>query len=129
MRMIFVNLPVEDVTRSKAFFAALGFEFNAEFSDDSCTCMIVEENIYVMLLARARFTDFINDEVSDTSKSTEVITCLSADSRKQVDDTITEAIAAGGKSWKPVMEEGPMYGGSFQDPDGHVWELVHIPQQ
>lgn len=128
MRMIFVNLPVEDVTRSKAFFAELGFEFNPDFSDDSCACMIVEENIYVMLLARERFTDFINDEVSDTSKSTEVITCLSAESRKQVDNTIAEAIAAGGKSWKPVMEEGPMYGGSFQDPDGHVWELVHMAQ-
>ncbi|MFG2223566.1 VOC family protein [Streptomyces sp. NPDC048644] len=128
MRMIFVNLPVKDVARSTRFFAALGFEANPTFSDESCTCVVIDENIYVMLLAEARFKDFINDEISDTATGTEVLNCLSADSRREVDDLLAKALAAGGSPWKPVMEEGPMYGASFQDPDGHVWELVHMGQ-
>ena len=126
MRMIFVNLPVEDIEKSRDFFNRLGFEFNQQFSSDDCACMIIEENIYVMLLTHARFTDFINGEISDAAKSTEVLTCLSAESKEQVDDTIAKAIAAGGKPWKPTSEEGPMYGGSFQDLDGHVWELMYM---
>jgi predicted lactoylglutathione lyase len=129
MRMIFVNLPVKDVKASKGFFTALRFEFNPEFSDDKCACMVVDENIYVMLLEEDRFRDFINGEISDATKTTEVLTCLSADSRQHVDELVANAIAAGGKPWKPTMEEGPMYGGSFQDLDGHVWELLHMEQQ
>lgn len=126
MRMIFVNLPVEDLEKSRNFFGHLGFGFNEQFSSDECACMIVEENIYVMLLVHARFTDFINDEISDATATTEVLTCLSADSREQVDDTVAKAIEAGGKPWKPTLEDGPMYGGSFQDLDGHVWELMYM---
>jgi predicted lactoylglutathione lyase len=126
MRMIFVSLPVRDLPASRAFFTELGFELNAEFSDSSCACLVVDRNIFVMLLAESRFRDFINGEISDPTKATEVITCLSADSRDQVDDTIARALAAGGKPWKPVVEDGPIYGGSFQDLDGHVWELMHL---
>ena len=126
MRMIFVNLPVKDLTSSRAFFAQLGFEFNREFSDDSCACMVVDQNIYVMLLVEQRFRDLINGEMSDAASATEVVTCLSADSRQQVDELVARAIAAGGKPWRPAIEEGPMYGGSFQDLDGHVWELMHM---
>jgi uncharacterized protein len=129
MRMIFVNLPVKDLDASKAFFTELGFEFNPQFSDDTAACMIVDENIFVMLLVEERFRDFINDEVADATRTTEVLTALSADSKQQVDETVAKAIAAGGKPWKPAMEEGPMYGGSFQDLDGHVWELMHMKQQ
>jgi uncharacterized protein len=129
MRMIFVNLPVKDLDASKEFFAELGFEFNPQFSDDTAACMIVDENIFVMLLVEDRFRDFINDEVADATRTTEVLTALSADSKQQVDETVTKAITAGGKPWKPTMEEGPMYGGSFQDLDGHVWELMHMEQQ
>ena len=82
-----------------------------------------------MLLVNERFSDFINDEIADASKTTEAITCLSADSREQVDALVAKAIASGGKAWKPAMEEGPMYGGSFQDIDGHVWELMHMEQE
>jgi uncharacterized protein len=82
-----------------------------------------------MLLVEERFKDFINDEVADATKTTEVLTALSADSKEQVDELVEKAIAAGGKPWKPAMEEGPMYGGSFQDLDGHVWELMHMEQQ
>ncbi len=128
MRMIFVSLPVKDLASSTAFFTGLGFEFNAEFSDDYATCMVVDQNIYVMLLAEKRFRDFINGEISDAMTATEVITSLSVDSRAQVDELVANAIAAGGKPWKPAIEEGPMYGGSFQDLDGHVWELMHMSE-
>ncbi|MCP2330701.1 hypothetical protein G443_000971 [Actinoalloteichus cyanogriseus DSM 43889] len=126
MRMIFVNLPVRDLERSKRFFGELGFSFDPTFSNDTVAGMVVERNIYVMLLEEEQFRQFITDEISDTSTTTEVLTCLSADSREQVDDLVAKAIAAGGRPWKPPMEDGPMYGGSFQDPDGHVWELVHM---
>jgi uncharacterized protein len=128
MRMIFVNLPVKDLQASKGFFTELGFEVKAEFSDDQCACLVVDQNIFVMLLAEDRFRDFINHEISDATRATEVITGLSADSKTHVDDTIARAVAAGGKPWKPTVEHGPMYGGSFQDLDGHVWELMHMAQ-
>ena len=128
MRMIFVNLPVKNVKDSRAFFNALGFEFNHQYSDHQTACMVVDQNIFVMLLEEARFRDFINGEISDATKTTEVLTCLSAESKEQVDQTIAKAIAAGGKRWKPILEQGPMYGGSFQDLDGHVWELMYMQQ-
>jgi hypothetical protein len=127
MRMLFVNLPVRDLAASKDFFTELGFEFNAEFTDDHAACMIVEQNIYFMLLTENRFQDFVNGEIADATKTTEVINCLSADSRTEVDDMVAKALAAGGSPWKPLLEEGPMYGGSFQDLDGHVWEVMHMP--
>jgi uncharacterized protein len=129
MRMIFVNLPVKDLAASCAFFTELGFDFNLEFSDDSAACMVVDQNIYVMLLAEERFRDFINGEISDATRATEVLTCLSAQSRQQVDDLVSRAVAAGGKPWQPAIDEGPMYGGSFQDLDGHVWELMHMAER
>jgi uncharacterized protein len=128
MRMIFLNLPVKDLDASKAFFGELGFEFNPQFSDDTAACMVVDENIFVMLLVEERFRDFINDEIADATSTTEAITSLSAESREQVDETVAKAIAAGGKPWKPNLEEGPMYGGSFQDLDGHVWELMYMAE-
>ena len=128
MRMIFVNLPVGNLPASQAFFTALGFEFNTEFSDTSCACMVVDRNIFVMLLVRQRFGHVVVGRIADATAVTEVITCLSAESREEVDDTVARAIAAGGKPWQPSVEDGPMYGGSFQDLDGHVWELVHMAQ-
>ena len=126
MRMIFVNLPVKDLAASKAFFSALDFEFNADFSDDKAACMVVDTNIFVMLLVEERFREFITGDLVDATSATEVMTGLSADSRAQVDDLLAKAIAAGGKPWQPVIDDGPMYGGSFQDLDGHVWELMHM---
>jgi len=125
MRMIFVTLPVENLPASRAFFTALGFEFNTDFSDASCACMVVDRNIFVMLLVRQRFGVVVG-RIADATAVTEVITCLSAQSRQEVDDTVARAIAAGGKPWQPPVEDGPMYGGSFQDLDGHVWELGHV---
>jgi len=128
MRMIFVNLPVKDLKASMGFFAELGFEFNPEFSDGHCACMVVDRNIFVMLLVEEKFKGFINGEICDATSTTEVLTCLSATSREEVDQTIATAIAAGGKPWQPIVEQGPMYGGSFQDLDGHVWELMYMEQ-
>ena len=128
MRMIFVNLPVASVAASRKFFGALGFTFNEQFSNENSTCMVIEENIFAMLLEHERFQDFITGQISDATKATEVLTCLSADSRAQVDDTLAKALAAGGKPWKPILDMGPMYGCSFQDLDGHVWELMYMDQ-
>ena len=126
MRMIFVNLPVKDLEASKTFFDALGFTFNPAFTDESAACMVVSDSIFVMLLTEARFRDFITGDICDATKTTEVLTCLSCESRQEVDDTLAKALAAGAKPWKPNMDYGFMYGCSFQDPDGHVWELMHM---
>ena len=127
-QQIFVNLPVKDVAASRKFFAALGFSFNEDFCSENTACMVIEENIFVMLLEHARFKDFINGEISDATKATEVLTCLSADSRGEVDGLLKKALAAGAKPWKPITDMGPMYGASFQDLDGHVWEIMFMDQ-
>ncbi|WP_019907048.1 VOC family protein [Methylobacterium sp. 77] len=126
MRMIFVNLPVKDLEASKSFFDALGFAFNPAFTDENAACMVVSESIFVMLLVEARFRDFIKGEISDARKATEVLTCLSCESRDEVDETLAKALAAGATPWKPNMDYGFMYGCSFQDLDGHVWELMYM---
>ena len=126
-RMIFVNLPVKDLDASKAFFGELGFSFEPQFTDDSAACMVVDDNIFVMLLVEERFKDFINGEIADAD-TTEVLTCLSAGSREEVDALVEKALAAGGEPWKEILEEGPMYGGSFRDLDGHVWEVLYMQQ-
>lgn len=127
MRSLFVNLPVADVAASREFFTGLGFTVDERFSDDSAVSLSVAENISFMMLQRDRFAGFVTGGVSDAHAAQEVLLCLSCDSREQVDATIEKAVATGGKPWKPAFEHGPMYGGSFQDPDGHVWELVHMP--
>lgn len=126
MRMIFVNLLVKSVAASRAFFGALGYGFNEQFSNEETACMVVDENIFVMLLEHQRFRDFITGEISDATKATEVLTCLSADSRAEIDDILAKALAAGAKPWKPVLDMAPMYGCSFQDLDGHVWEYMYM---
>ena len=122
MRTIVVNLPVRKLEDSEASFSELGFTFNPEFSDDKTACMVVADNAFVMLIEQDRYREFIVAEISDAT-TTEVVTSLSAESREQVDALVAKAIAAGGKPWKPAMEEGSMYGRSFQDLDGHVWDF------
>jgi predicted lactoylglutathione lyase len=124
MRSIFVNLPVADVAVSRAFFSALGFGFNKQFCDESTACLVIEENIFAMLMTPARFGDFVVGEVADPQKTTEVLLALSADSRDEVDRLKATALAHGGSEWKPDQDHGFMYGCSFADPDGHVWEAV-----
>ena len=125
-RAIFVNLPVEDLSVTRAFWSELGFSFNEAFSGESNVCVVLEDNICAMLMTRERFADFVDGEIADAHAVTEVLTCLSCESPQEVDDLVARAVAAGGKPWKPTTSDGPMHGGSFQDPDGHVWELVHM---
>ncbi len=127
MRMIFVNLPVKDLESSKRFFGELGFEFDPQFTDETAACMVVDENIYAMLLTEDRFRDFIDGEIADPD-TTEVLVALSADSRQEVDSLVEKALAAGGRPWKDTLEQGPMYERSFRDPDGHVWEVIYMEQ-
>src|SRR5215475_2933009 len=120
MRMIFINLPVRDLKASKEFFTALGFDLDPEFSDDKAACLVIDQNIYIMLLAEERFRDFIVGEINDATTTTEVLTCLPIDSRKHVDETVTRAVAAGGRPWKPTLEEGPCTAEASRTPTGHV---------
>ncbi|MCW2682504.1 MAG: putative glyoxalase/bleomycin resistance protein/dioxygenase [Blastococcus sp.] len=124
MRMIFVNLPVTDLDRSKAFYAGLGFGFNEQFSDDRTASVVISEQIVVMLLTRDRFADFLPGAMGDPSRATSVINALSAESREEADEMLARALASGGKPWQPAQDHGFMYGTSFTDPDGHVWETV-----
>jgi predicted lactoylglutathione lyase len=123
---IFVNLPVRDLNRSMEFFKKLGFNFNAQFTDETAACMIVSEDIFVMLLTHDKFKAFTPKEINDASKSTEVLLCLSTESREKVDDMVRNAVAAGGKTYNQPQDHGFMYGHGFQDLDGHIWEVMYM---
>jgi hypothetical protein len=123
-RKIFVNLPIKDMERTKAFFTALGFSFNPQFTNDQGACMVVAEDIYVMLLVEPFFQTFTKKPISDAKKSTEVLVCLSCDSREEVDALVKKALAAGGTAPNAPQDHGFMYGHGFDDLDGHGWELV-----
>ncbi|MFD1812592.1 VOC family protein [Rhodococcus gannanensis] len=123
-RMMFANLPVADVAATRKFFDGLGFEFNDQFCDEQTACMVINEQTLVMLLETARFQDFIADEICDTAKAREVLLCVSAESRDEVDSLVDTAIAAGGTTWMEPQDHGYMYGRAFRDLDGHVWEVT-----
>jgi uncharacterized protein len=123
-RKIFVNLAVADLKRTKAFFSALGFDYNPKFTDDKAACMIISDDAYVMLLAEPFFKTFTTRQVCDTSRQTEVLIALSCDSRKKVDELARKAADAGGRDAMPPQDHGFMYGRSFYDPDGHHWEVI-----
>ena len=121
---IFVNLPVKDLDKSMEFFKKLGFSFNPQFTDDTAACMVVSDDIYAMLLTHAKFKEFTPLPVADAGKSTEVLVCLSCESRGEVDDVVRKAVAAGGRTFKEPQDYGFMYGQSFHDLDGHIWEWI-----
>lgn len=123
---IFINLPVKDLQKSIDFFTALGFEFNAQFTDDKATCMVIHDNIFAMLLVESRFKDFTKKEIADATQSTEAIIALSAESREQVDEMVNRALAAGGKQTNEPMDHGFMYQRIFEDLDGHLWEVMYM---
>ncbi|SCY32236.1 hypothetical protein SAMN05216420_104239 [Nitrosospira sp. Nl5] len=123
---IFVNLPVSNLGQSVEFFTSLGFAFNAQFTDETATCMIVSEDIFVMLLTREKFKLFTRKEICDATKSTEVLICLSCESRNDVDEMVRKAIAAGGTAPMESKDYGFMYQHGFQDLDGHLWELAYM---
>ena len=123
---IYVNLPVKDLQRSNAFFESLGFRRDPKFSDDRASCLILGENIFVMLLVESFFKTFTNKPISDANKSTEVLVCLSCESRARVDDLVKKALAAGGRAPREPQDQGFMYGHGFEDLDGHIWELIFM---
>jgi len=122
-RMLFPNLAVQDLDRSVAFFTELGFSFDPRFTDESATAMIVNEQAVVMLLVAERFKDFTKKELVDSTRQTETILAISAESREDVDAFADKALAAGGTPANDPMDLGFMYGRSFNDPDGHLWEI------
>ena len=123
---VFINLPISDLPRSLAFFKALGFSHNPQFTDDTAACIVISEHIHVMVLTHAKFREFTPKTICDTSKSIEVLNCLSCDSRAEVEDLVRKAAAAGGSIYAEPKDYGFMYQHSFADPDGHCWELVHM---
>jgi uncharacterized protein len=123
---IYVNLPVSDLDKSKVFFTALGFSFNPQFSNAQGACMVVADNIFVMLLSTAFFQTFTAKPVADARKSTEVLVCLSTESRARVDELVKQAVAAGGSAPRVSQDHGFMYQHGFEDLDGHIWELVYL---
>lgn len=122
-KSMFVNLPVKDLKRSMEFFTTVGFEFNPNFTDDNATCMVIGENIYSMLLVEEYFKTFTKKEISDASKTTEVLIALMVESREKVDKLVNSAIAAGGNIANDTQDLGFMYQRSFLDLDGHQWEI------
>lgn len=125
-RKLFVNIAVSDLDRAVAFFTGLGFEFDRRFTDETATCMLVGEDAYAMLLVRDRFQDFTKKAIADSTEQTEAILALSAESREEVDRLVDKALATGATPANDPMELGFMYGRSFQDPDGHLWEVLYM---
>ena len=123
---IFVNLPVRDLPKSVRFFTHLGYSFNQHYTDEGATCMIVAENIFVMLLVEERFKGFTPKPICDARTSTEVLLCLQVESREQVTSMVNKAIEAGGSAYKEPQDHGFMYGHGFQDLDGHLWEIIYM---
>lgn len=123
---IFVNLPVKDLNKSVEFFTHLGYKFNPQFTDENATCMIVSESIFVMLLVEKFFKTFTEKEICDSSKSAEMLLCLSCDSRAQVDEMVAKAVAAGASTPNEPKDYGFMYGHGYEDLDGHNWELMYM---
>jgi uncharacterized protein len=128
-RMTFVNLPVKDLGRSIEFFSQLGFGFDPQFTDDTASSMVISDDSYVMLITEDRFKDFTKKTIADAHATTEVLVALSAESREEVDDLVARALAAGGAPANDPLEDGFMYGWSFEDPDGHIWELIYMDEE
>lgn len=123
-RMIFVNLPVSDLKRATSFYEAIGATKNPQFSDDTASCMVFSETIHAMLLTHEKYAQFTSKTIVDAKASSEVMIALSADSRAAVDDMVEKAKAAGTRiDPNPTQDLGFMYGRSFEDPDGHIWEV------
>ena len=124
-RKIFVNLPIKNMEKSQAFFKSLGFSFDPKFTNEQGACMVIsEDHNYVMLLIEPFFQTFTKKSIADSSKTIEVLVCLSCESRAEVDELVKKAVAAGGKTPNAPLDHGFMYGHGFEDIDGHIWELM-----
>lgn len=123
-QMIFVNLPVADLDASKRFFTDLGYSINPQFSDENTASVVISDTIIAMLLTRPKYAEFTKKEIVDATKSSEVLLALSAESREKVDELVERALAAGGSTAGETQDLGFMYGRSFDDLDGHTWEVA-----
>ena len=126
MRMLFINLAVQDLTASRNFYGGLGFTFNEHSSDESTAAVVLDDDIALMLRTRERFADLVTGEVGDPTSGTTAVHSLTADSRGEVDDLVARALANGGGPWLPTREDTSSYTGSFTDPDGHAWEMTYL---
>ena len=123
-KMIFVNLPVADLARATAFYEAIGAVKNPQFCDHMASCMVFSETIHAMLMTHEKYSQFTSKKIADAKTTSQVLLCLSAESRSEVDTIVNKATAAGGTpDPSPVDEYGWMYGRSFEDPDGHLWGI------
>jgi predicted lactoylglutathione lyase len=126
-KQIFVNMAVRDLKQSTAFYEAIGATKNPQFSDETASCMVFSDTIHVMLLTHAKWATFTNKPIVDSHRESEVSLCISADSAQAVDTMIEAAAANGGKAdTNPKQDHGFMYGRSFEDLDGHVWEPMYV---
>jgi predicted lactoylglutathione lyase len=126
-KQIFINLPVRDLAKSKAFYEAVGAVNNPQFSDDTAACMVLSDSIFVMLLTHPKWASFTKKPISDAHRASEVMLALNADDRAAVDALVAAAGAHGGKAdVNPVQDLGFMYGRSFEDLDGHIWETFFM---
>ena len=125
-KQIFINLPVHTLEHSINFFSRLGFKFNQAFTDEQSTCMIIEENIFVMLLEEQKFKTYTPKKICNAKKQTEVLLALSVSSREAVNQMVEKAIESGGKEPRKAQDHGFMYGRSFEDLDGHIWEVFYM---
>lgn len=124
---IFVNLHVKNVKESMAFFTGLGFEFNMQFTDEEkAACLMIGENMFAMLLTEEYFKSFTKKEINNTDKYAQLTIALSAESREKVDEIVNAAVSLGGKLYTEPADHGFMYQWGFQDPDGHIWEIVYM---
>jgi len=122
-QQVFINLPVKDLEKSKAFFGKLGYTFNPQFTDQNGACMVISDTIFAMLLTEKFFKGFTKFEIADGRKSKEVLVALNQPSLAAVDAMADKAIAAGGKLHRPAEDHGWMYTKAIEDLDGHVWEI------
>ncbi|MES4889083.1 VOC family protein [Streptomyces sp. NPDC096012] len=123
-QMIFVNLPVNDLDASKRFFTELGFTINPQFSDEKAASVVISDTIFAMLLTKPFYATFTKKEIADATTTSEVLVCLSAESREKVDELVGRALAAGGTESGEPQDHGFMYGRAFDDLDGHTWEIM-----
>jgi len=119
---IFVNLPITDMARSQAFYTALGYRFNPDFTNEQGACLVLGENLFAMLLVKPFFQGFTSRTIADAHQSAQVLVALPCADRAAVDALVQGATAAGGKAHRPPQDLGFMYSQAFEDPDGHIWE-------
>jgi predicted lactoylglutathione lyase len=126
---IFVNLPVKDLEVSKSFYEKLGFSINPQFSDETAACVVISDTIYVMLLTHDKARAFTPKEIANAHKATEVLNALSIESKSKVNKLADKALAAGGTKAGDTQDLGFMYSRSFNDPDGHIWEVFWMDME